>query len=165
MSFDAPPATTALRWMPALLALAALPGLALVPIVRTGPPWTIALFAATLLGILALVGGVWWRMRRPLRYLVDEGRLTVPAHLRPVHVSLPGARVRRGRATGWKVSGTNLADYLLGAFRDAEGGYHAAATTAEGVWVTGDRRVFVTPADVDAFVRALVEQGAIEVPG
>ena len=167
MQFEAPPATRPAAWMPAIFVGVLLPLLVLLPIVRTGPSWSIVLHVCTIVGLTALLLWVWARLRVPLRYAIDGGVLLVPASFGSVRVPLAGARLRVGGPTGWKVSGTAIPPFLLGAFMDQEGPYHAAASADRGVWVQGTRRVFVTPANIPAFVEALVLAGASagEVPG
>ncbi|MFN7147573.1 MAG: hypothetical protein ACK4YP_27645 [Myxococcota bacterium] len=160
MQFEAPVPRTALRWMPALLVVTLLPLLALLPIAARGPLVVAVGLLLTCVLLGAILVGVWLRMRRPLLYRIEGDTLVVPGHLGSVRVRLPSARFRLGPPTGWKVSGTAVPPFRLGAFADREGAYHAAASTDSGVWVRGDRRVFVTPLDVGGFVAALGNAGA-----
>lgn len=98
---------------------------------------------------------------RPIRYRFEDGLLVVPAHFSPVRVPVRGARVRRGELRGIRLGGSATPGLYLGRFRDGQGGYHAAATIRDGVWIESGRRVFVSPADPDAFLVALVANGAI----
>ncbi len=144
----------------ALGGLFAVQFLALLPVVATGPRSSLVLYLATSAGICLLIAWVATLARRPLRYRVEGDVLVVPAHFAAVRVPLRGARVSTGPLSGWKLSGTAVPPFCLGLFVDAEGRYHAAATAYEGVWVRGERRVYVTPADVPGFLAAVAAAGA-----
>ncbi len=159
MEFDAPPSTAA-AWMPALFAITLLPFAALLPILWSGPASALVVIAGVALALSLLLLAVWRRLKQPMRYQIVRGSLIVPAHFQPVRVSLANARVTVGPGSGWRVAGTAIPPFLLGTFADRHGLFHAAATAEAGVWVHGDRRVFVSPADTPAFVTALVDAGA-----
>jgi hypothetical protein len=129
-----------------------------------GSGWSGPLRVVVLLPVLLLLG-IAPRLLRPLVYRVKDGTLVVPAHFRSVRLPLAGARVRTGQLGGWRLAGSAAPGLYLGSFRDRAGGYHAAASLREGVWVEGARRVFVSPADTEAFVAACVAAGAVVETG
>ncbi len=100
-------------------------------------------------------------VQRGLVYGVGAATLVVPGHLRPVRISLRGARATRRRLGAWRMAGTAVPGALyLGAFWDSAP-LHAAATRADDGWlIEGDRRAYVTPRDMDAFAAAIVREGA-----
>lgn len=113
----------------------------------------------------AALATVWIFSRVPrggLLYTVADGTLVVPAHLSPVRLPLSGARAHRGPMKGWRVAGTALPGVLyLGNFR-SDGPVHCAATRLDdGWWIEGSHRVYVTPADMDGFGRALAAAGVV----
>lgn len=114
---------------------------------------------AVLLGLLALLplALLAWILGRPMVYRVEDGTLVVPAHFRPVRVRLAGARVTRGPLGGaLRLAGSALPGFYLGLFRASGRNLHVAATDLkEGVLVEGDRTVYVSPADLDAFCAAI----------
>lgn len=160
MEFDAP-ASNVGAWMPALLLAMVFQFVALLPIVAGGPACSVVTYCAAMGAVLLLLVRVWRVLRRPMRYRIDSGVLVVPGHLGAVRVSLAGARVSAGAMSGWRVAGTALPPLLLGLYADREGTFHVATTAVDGVWVRGDRRIFVSPADVPGFVGALVAAGAV----
>jgi hypothetical protein len=126
--------------------------------------WSGPLRVLVLLPVLVLLG-IAPRLLQRLVYRVEDGTLVVPAHFRSVRLPLAGARMRIGQLGGWRLAGSAAPGLYLGSFRDRAGGYHAAASVREGVWVEGARRVFVSPADTDAFLAACVAAGAVVEPG
>lgn len=126
------------------------------------PAWMFAfagLIALLPLLLLPLLG----RIFRPLRYRVESGELVVPRHFGELHVRLAGVRVRAGDLLGAvRLAGSGMPGFHLGAYRNREGGFHAAGTNRSvGLFVDGTRRVYVTPDDRLGFVEALQEQGAV----
>ena len=97
-----------------------------------------------------------------LRYEVGQGELVVRTLTGTKRFPLAGARVRRctpGRIL--KVAGNGLPGYYTGWFRLDGGSAKVYATRlADGVLLEGARRVFVTPADTDAFIAELGRNGA-----
>ena len=97
-----------------------------------------------------------------LRYEVGQGELVVTTLLRAHRFPLAGATVRRhtpGRIL--KVAGNGLPGYYTGWYRLDGGSARVYATRlADGVLLEGTKRVFVTPAEVDAFVEELNRNGA-----
>lgn len=119
-----------------------------------------------LLPVLALLPWLGWRAARPLLYTLEGGTLSVPGTWRDATLDVRGATFAvapLGRA--WKIAGTALPGLLLGGFRAGGRTVHVAARDAKsGVLITGKRALYVTPADVDGFCRALVDAGATRVP-
>jgi hypothetical protein len=97
-----------------------------------------------------------------LRYEVGSGELVVRTLLATRRFPLAGARVRRctpGRIL--KVAGNGLPGYYTGWYRADGGSVRVYATRlVDGVLLEGARRVFVTPAEVEAFVEELKRNGA-----
>lgn len=115
--------------------------------------------------LLPLLLGVWLpRKVRALAYSVGEGRLTVPAHLRPVVVPLAGVKARRQALTGaFRMAGTGLPGVLhLGRYRGGGRWLHCAASNLSTGWlIESEPPVYVTPEDNEAFAQALREAGAV----
>jgi len=115
-----------------------------------------------MLVLTAYVAAAFFMAPRKLRYRVGSGHLEVQLLLTRREFQLTGARARRhspGRV--WKVAGTALPGYLAGIF--SAGGtmtrVYASTSSEEGVLLECKRRVFVTPADVPAFLDALQREG------
>jgi len=100
-----------------------------------------------------------------LRYLVRPGELEVAGLVRR-RWPLAGVTVRRFRPTAaFRLMGTAVPGYYIGLFRMAGATVRVAAThLEEGVLVEAHPRLFVTPAEVDAFLAALEEAGAVRGP-
>jgi len=123
---------------------------------------------------------LWWRLLLPLLgllpipilvlflvgparlgYRVDGGVLEVRTWLRRIRIPLQGARARRHHASrGWRLFGVRLPGYSAGWFRLDGKTTRVYATGRDGVLIEGRQRLFVTPADSDAFLGALAEAGA-----
>jgi hypothetical protein len=102
------------------------------------------------------------RGSRRLRYRVAGGELEVQLLLWRRRFRLAGSRARRFTPRRvWKLSGAAIPGYAAGWFKVDGESTRVYATTVrqEGVLVEGERRVFVTPADVPAFLAALRGQG------
>ena len=97
-----------------------------------------------------------------LRYEVGQGELLVRTLIGTKRFPLAGATARRltpGRI--FKVAGNGLPGYYTGGYRLDGGSARVYATRlADGVLLEGTKRVFVTPAEVDAFVEELNRNGA-----
>ena len=97
-----------------------------------------------------------------LRYEVGQGELLVRTLIGTKRFPLAGASARRhtpGRI--FKVAGNGLPGYYTGWYRLDGGSARVYATRlADGVLLEGTKRVFVTPAEVDAFVEELQRNGA-----
>jgi len=97
-----------------------------------------------------------------LRYEVGQGELHVRMLAGTKRFPLAGATARRltpGRI--FKVAGNGLPGYYTGWYRLDGGSARVYATRlVDGVLLEGTKRVFVTPADVDAFVEELKRNGA-----
>lgn len=103
------------------------------------------------------------RLARPLGYNVVGGKLVIPAHFKDVAVPLAGARFKQeALGFGWRTAGTGMPGLLLGRFRFQGKKVQMAARDREhGITVeNAGRNVYVTPADMAAFTRALTEAGA-----
>lgn len=122
--------------------------------------WEHALPLATLAPALLLVGVI-ARLARPFRYTIRDGVLHVPRHLGELRVPLRGVVVHPGEGRGMRVAGSSAPGFYLGAYRDTRGPFHMCATTMNGVWVEGPRRVFVSPADIEGFLAAAKAAGAV----
>jgi hypothetical protein len=98
-----------------------------------------------------------------LRYTVRPGELEVAGLVRRRRWPLAGVAVRRFRPTAvFRLMGTAVPGYYIGLFRMAGTTVRVAAThLEEGVLVEGRRPLFVTPADVDGFLAALQQAGAV----
>lgn len=101
-----------------------------------------------------------------LRYLVRPGELEVAGLLRRRRWPLAGVTVRRFRpSAALRLMGTAMPGYYVGLFRMGGATVRVAATHLnEGVLVEGSRSVFVTPEDVDEFLAALQQAGAVPGP-
>lgn len=120
---------------------------------------------------LALVGlpflaGLFFLAPGRLRYLVWPGELEVAGLVRRRRWRLSGTLVRRYRPdSAFRLIGTALPGYYIGLFRMGGETVRVAAThLGEGVLVDGPRRAFLTPEDVDAFLTALEQAGAVRAP-
>lgn len=117
--------------------------------------------AAVVVGFLALalltLAGVARVVLRPMVYRVEGDALIVPAHFRAVRVRLAGAKATRGPlGRALRIGGSSLPGFHLGLFRAGGRTLHVAATDLkDGVLVEGDRVVFVSPADPEAFLATL----------
>lgn len=98
-----------------------------------------------------------------LRYRVRPGELEVAGMVTRRRWPLAGVIVRRFRpSSAIRLMGTALPGYFIGLFRMAGTTVRVAGThLGEGVLVEGPRRVFVTPADPEAFLAALEQAGAV----
>lgn len=125
--------------------------------------WALLAILIPLLGLFPWLG---WRAARPLRYALDGSTLSIPGTLRDATLDLRGATFTVGPlGRAWKLAGTALPGLLLGAFRAGGRTVHVAARDAKsGVLVVGKRALYVTPADMDGFCRALVDAGATQGP-
>ena len=101
-----------------------------------------------------------------LRYTVRPGELEVAGLVRRRRWPLAGTTVRRLRpASAFRLMGTAVPGYYIGLFRMAGATVRVAATHLdEGVLVESSRPVFVTPEDVDGFLAALAQAGAVRGP-
>lgn len=105
------------------------------------------------------------RLARPLSYRLEAGKLVIPAHFRDVKLPLAGATFKKeALGFGWRTAGTGMPGLLLGRFRfQGKKVQMAARDRQNGITVeNAGRTVYVTPADVGGFIRALVEAGAKE---
>jgi len=100
---------------------------------------------------------------RPLVYRIEGSTLLVPRSFGVLRLPLPHARVTRGDLRGsFRLAGTALPGFYLGRFGGRAGTFHAAASRRDdGVYIESSTRVFVTPADVTAFLHALARAGAL----
>lgn len=132
-----------------------------VPSTGLAPGWLVLL-------VLPLLALVWtaWRLMQPMVYRVDGSVLVVPGLWRGVQVQLPGARARREPLRkAWRIAGAALPGLYLGWFTAEGKSMHVAATNLDdGVRIDGDRRVYVTPADLEGFLAALQRAGVITGP-
>ncbi len=124
--------------------------------------WALALALAG----LPLLPALFFIAPGRLRYLVRPGELEVAGLLRRRRWPLAGVTVRRFRPTKtFRLMGTAVPGYYIGLFRMAGTTVRVAAThLEEGVLVETHPRLFVTPAEVDAFLAALEEAGAVRGP-
>lgn len=101
-----------------------------------------------------------------LRYTVRPGELEVAGLVRRRRWPLAGTTVRRLRPTAaFRLMGTAVPGYYIGLFRMAGATVWVAGTHLdEGVLVESSRPVFVTPTDVDGFLAALAQAGAVRGP-
>lgn len=114
-------------------------------------------------GLPAFLGYWLPRKVRSLAYEIEGGRLTVPAHFKPVVVSLAGVQARRVPLTGaFRMAGTGLPGVLqLGRYRGAGRWLHCAATNLTRGWlIESEPPVYVTPEDDAGFAEALRDAGA-----
>lgn len=97
-----------------------------------------------------------------LRYAVGSGMLEVRTMFVRRRFPLAGATVQRYRpGSAFKLIGSGFPGYYTGTFHlDGTSTKVFATTVKDGVLVAGDRRVFVTPADAEAFLATLAEHGA-----
>jgi hypothetical protein len=103
-----------------------------------------------------------------LRYRIDGRVLEVRTLVRRLRIPLDGVRARRYRpARRWRLFGTHLpGSYSTGRFRLDGVTTRVYASGWDGVLLEGRQRVFVTPADPEAFLAALTEAGvARDGPG
>jgi len=130
------------------------------------PGWIwvkLALLAPLLL--VPLVPAYFFVAPRRLRYEIVQGELAVRLLLVTRRFPLAGSRVRAARPTKVrKVAGSAVPGYYAGVFRlDGESARVYASQVKEGVLVEGAKRVFVTPAEPEAFIAAVTRHGAYRV--
>ncbi len=101
---------------------------------------------------------------RRLRYRVGDGVLEVQLLIWRRRFSLPGSTASRYTPRrAWKTAGSAMPGYYAGCFRvdGAATRVYASTVRDEGVMVDGERRVFVTPADLVDFLAELRRNGAM----
>ena len=99
---------------------------------------------------------------RRLRYRLESGELVVQLLVFRKRFPLAGRTARRHTpAKAWKRAGSSLPGYHAGFFSvDGQPArVYASVIKAEGVMLEGEPRVFVTPADPEAFLAALHRHG------
>lgn len=124
--------------------------------------WALALAAAGLPFLPAL----FFVAPNRLRYIVRPGELEVAGLVRRRRWPLAAVTVRRFHpGSAFRLMGTAVPGYYIGLFRMAGTTVRVAAThLQEGVLVEAQRRVFVSPEDVDGFLAALEQAGAVRGP-
>jgi hypothetical protein len=150
----------------------------LLAAVRTGTPyrgapppapppsgWDAALMVTPLLTLLAavLTPALFIMAPRRLRYRIHSDGVDITTILRTVHIPTIGCTARRHTPkVGIRLWGAALPGYFTGRFRADGATTRIYATTVDdGVLIEGeDLRLFVSPADPEAFLEALQEAGA-----
>ena len=131
-----------------------------------GPPmpgWTaIRLLSLLPVLLIPLLVATFFIAPGRLRYEVGQGELLVRTLIGTKRFPLAGATARRltpGRI--FKVAGNGLPGYYTGWYRLDGGSARVYATRlVDGVLLEGTKRVFVTPAEVEAFMEELRRNGA-----
>ena len=120
-------------------------------------PWMGAI-PLLILGALALLFSKIWGVS----YQIEHGALRVPANLRTLSVPLAGAKVARYSPERiWRLVGTGLPQLYLGLYRVDGRNMHVAATRrSDGVLVEGERVMWITPEDPEAFLQEAERAGA-----
>jgi hypothetical protein len=112
--------------------------------------------------LIPLLVGTFFVAPGRLRYAVEHGELVVRTLAATRRFPLAGATARRctpGRAL--KVAGNGLPGYYTGFYRvDGASARVYATRLTDGVLLEGERRVFVTPEDVDGLLAELHRHGA-----
>lgn len=129
------------------------------------PAWWLLFKLLIVLGtvpVAVYVGAGFFLASRRLRYHVGGGELEIQLLLLRKRFPLAGLRARRytpTRALKW--GGTGMPGYFAGRFSvDGQATrVYASGIRQEGVLLEGDRRLFVTPADIDGFLTALHNEG------
>ena len=98
-----------------------------------------------------------------LRFEVVDGELVIHTLMRAYKMPLRGVTVRRTQARlSMRLAGTGLPGLYTGLYLLGDQRARGWATVREGgVLVEGEKRWFVTPADVDGFVAAAEAAGAL----
>ena len=131
-----------------------------------GPPmpgWTaIRLLSLLPLLLVPMLVATFFVAPGRLRYEVGQGELLVRTLIGTKRFPLAGATARRCTpARVLKVAGNGLPGYYTGWYRLDGGSARVYATRlVDGVLIESAKRVFVTPAEVDAFVEELKRNGA-----
>ncbi|MFT3769289.1 MAG: PH domain-containing protein [Minicystis sp.] len=100
-----------------------------------------------------------------MRYLVGDGAIEVRTLFGRKRWQTAGARAKTYRPSRlWRVAGTAAPGYYTGIFREDGQSTRVYATRIDqGVLLEGPARVFLSPADPEAMLRALAEEG-VEIP-
>lgn len=112
--------------------------------------------------IVAILATAFFIAPRRLAYVVSDGELRINTLFSHRGLALAKANVHRHRPLlGARLSGLFLPGYLVGsALYDGMATSVFASVRDEGVLVEGDGRFFLSPADPDGFLAALVQAGA-----
>jgi hypothetical protein len=127
------------------------------------PGWTVIRLLSLLpLLLVPLLIATFFVAPGRLRYEVGQGELLVRTLIGTKRFPLAGATARRHTPRRiFKVAGNGLPGYYTGWYQLDGGSARVYATRlSDGVLIEGARRVFVTPADVDAFIAELARNGA-----
>jgi hypothetical protein len=142
-------------------------GVFLPPGKRASSYWVtlVVILAVYGLVVLALVTVLFIAPTR-LAYRVRSGHLEVTTLVGKRLIPLTGATVRRHRPLlGERLSGFLMPGYLVGtALYDNMATTVLASLPEEGVMVEADGRYFLSPANPDALVAALLDGGAVPAP-
>lgn len=161
------------RWLGVVLAVVTLVPMVIVSGVLTRPSEAAkldglhlhlpVLIAVTVLPMLALwLIALCFLGAERLRYEIADGALTVHTLTRTYKMPLAGVTVQRTTAKlNMRLAGTGLPGLYTGYYLLGDTRARVWATLREGgVVVQGEKRWFVTPADVDGFVAAAKAAGA-----
>lgn len=124
--------------------------------------WAVKIAVLLLVPLTCAVPAVFFVAPGRLRYRVRQGALEVRTLLASRHVEVLGSVVTRYRPRkALKLAGSGFPGYFTGWFLlDGARTRVYATTLREGVLIEGKSRVFVTPADPEGLLAALVAAGA-----